>query len=89
MVQMPDFVLKNSLFGLNGEVERQKYGAAIGTKFAPLYACIFKDEVETELLKSQELKLSFGSIILTIYSHESWRREALSFLMKLMTFIPV
>ena len=89
MVQMPDFVLKNSLFGLNGEVERQKYGTAIGTKFAPLYACIFKDEVETELLKSQELKLSFGSIILTIYSHESSRREALSFLMKLMTFIPV
>ena len=40
----------------NGEVKRQKSGTAVGTKFAPPYACIFMDEVETEFLKSQELK---------------------------------
>ena len=53
---MADFVLKNNFFEFNGEVKRQKSGTAIGTKFAPPYACIFMDEVETEFLKSQELQ---------------------------------
>ena len=56
IVQMADFVLKNNFFEFNGEVKRQKSGTAIGTKFAPPYACIFMDEVETEFLKSQELQ---------------------------------
>ena len=56
MVQMAEFVLKNNFFDFNGQVKRQKSGAAIGTKFAPPYACIFMDEVETEFLKSQELQ---------------------------------
>ena len=34
----------------------EKSGTAIGTKFAPPYACIFMDEVETEFLKNQELQ---------------------------------
>ena len=46
---MADFVLKYNFFELNGEVKRQKSGTAIVTKFAPAYACIFMDEVETEL----------------------------------------
>ena len=43
---MAEFVLKNSFFELNDEVRRQYSGTAIGTKFAPPYACIFVDEVE-------------------------------------------
>ena len=54
---MADFVLKNNFSEFNGEVKQQKSGTAIGTKFAPPYACIFMDEVETEFLKSQELQL--------------------------------
>ena len=53
---MADFVMKNNVFEFNGEVKRQKTGNTIGTKFAPPYACIFMDEVETEFLKSQELQ---------------------------------
>ena len=53
---MAEFVLKNNFFEFNGEVKWQKSGTAIGTKFAPPYACIFIDEVETEFLKSQELQ---------------------------------
>ena len=34
----------------------RKLGTTTGTKFAPTYACIFMDEVETEFLKSQELQ---------------------------------
>ena len=52
IVQMAEFVLKNNFFEFNGEVKRQKSGAAIRTKFAPPYACIFMDEVETAFLKS-------------------------------------
>ena len=29
---------------------------AIGTKSAPPYACIFMDHIETELLKTQDIK---------------------------------
>ena len=57
IVQMAEFVLKNNFFEFNGKLKRQKSGATIGTKFAPPYACIFMDEVETEFLKSKELQL--------------------------------
>ena len=53
---MAEFVLKNNIFEFNGEVKRQKSGSAIGTKFAPPYASIFTDEVETEFLKIEELQ---------------------------------
>ena len=56
MVQLAEFVLKNIFFKFNREFKRQKSGTAIGTKFAPPYACIFMGEVETEFLKSQELQ---------------------------------
>ena len=53
---MADFVLKNNCFEFNRDVKRQKSGTAIGTKFASPYACIFMNEVETEILKSKELQ---------------------------------
>ena len=53
---MADFVLKSNFFKFNGEVKREKSRTALGTKFAPPYACIFMDEVDTEYLKSQELQ---------------------------------
>ena len=38
------------------ERSRKISGTAIGTKFAPPYACIFMDQVETEFLKTQKHK---------------------------------
>ena len=52
---MAEFVLKNNIFEFNGNVKQQVAGTAIGTKFAPPYACMYMDEVETEILKKQEL----------------------------------
>ena len=52
---MTEFVLKNNIFDINEKVKQQVAGTAIGTKFAPPYACIYMDEVETEFLKMQEL----------------------------------
>ena len=56
IVKMAEFVLKNKIFEFNGKVKQQIAGTAIGTKFAPPYACIQMDEVETEFLKTQELQ---------------------------------
>ena len=54
--KMADFVLKNSFFGFGSKFSKQIPGTAIGTKFAPPYACIFMDHSETEFLKTQDIK---------------------------------
>ena len=56
LVKMAKFVLKNNYFEFNGKVKQQISGTAIGTKFAPPYACIFMDEVETSFLETQEIE---------------------------------
>ena len=43
LVKMAEFVLKNNYCEFNSTVKHQISGTAIGTKFAPLYACIFMD----------------------------------------------
>ena len=57
LVKMAAFALKNNYFEFNGEVKHQISGTAIGTKFAPTYVSIFMDEIETNLLDTQEFKL--------------------------------
>ena len=47
LTNMAEFVLKKNYFEFNGKVKKQISGTAIGTKFAPPYACIFMDQVET------------------------------------------
>ena len=50
------FVLKNNYSEFNEKVCKQISEAATGTKFAPLYACIFMDEMEISFLKTQQLQ---------------------------------
>ena len=52
-VKMAQFVLKNNFFEFNNDVLQQMYGTAIGAKFAPPYACIFMDQIETKFLRIQ------------------------------------
>ena len=40
--------------------KKQVSGTAIGTKFAPHYACIFMDEIEIKSLQSQTLQTLYG-----------------------------
>ena len=54
--KMADFVLKNNLFEFDSKFYKQISGTAIGTKFAPPYACIFMDHIKTEFLKTQDIK---------------------------------
>ena len=43
---MADFVLANNFFEFNNEFYQQISGTAMGTKFAPPYACLFIDWLE-------------------------------------------
>ena len=56
LVKMAEFVLKNNYFEFNGQVKHQISGMVIDTKFAPTYACIFMDEIETKFLETQEFQ---------------------------------
>ena len=56
LVKMATFILKNNYFEFNSKVKQKISGAAIETKFAPSYACIFMHEVETSFLETQEIK---------------------------------
>ena len=53
LVKMAEFELNNNIFEFNSRAYQQKSGTAIGTKFAPTYACIYIDEVEQKLLGTQ------------------------------------
>ena len=55
LLKMLEFILKNNYFEFNSQVKKQLLRTAIGTKFAPIYASIFMDKLETDFLKSQEL----------------------------------
>ena len=41
LVKMTEFTLRNNYFEFNGKVKQQILGTAIGTKWAPTYACIY------------------------------------------------
>ena len=56
IIKMTNFVLTNNFFEFNSKFYKQISGTAIGTKFVPPHACIFMDYIETEFLKSQEIK---------------------------------
>ena len=53
---MATFVLSNDYFEFSENVSQQISGTAIGTTFAPPYACIYMEEVETGFLQTQRLK---------------------------------
>ena len=56
LTRMADFVLKNNYFEFNGQIKQQISRTAIGTKFAPPYACLFLDNIGTVFLENQEVK---------------------------------
>ena len=50
-----DNLLKIADFEFDGKVKKQLLGTAIGTNFAPTYASVFKDKLDSDFLKFQEL----------------------------------
>ena len=55
LLKMPEFVLKNNYFKVNGKVKKQLLGTAIGIKFAQSCGSMFMDKLKSNLLKFQEL----------------------------------
>ena len=89
LVKVAEFVLNNNIFEFKSRAYQQKSGTAIGTKFAPPYACIYMDEVEQKFLETQSKKpliwLRYIDDILFIWTHE---QELERFLKDLNNFPP-
>ena len=64
---MARFVLENNYIKFNSNVKKQISGTAIGTKFAPPYACIFMDEFKANFFKPKPLltQIAFALLGLT------------------------
>ena len=54
--KMAEFVLKNNYFQFSEKVYRQISGTTIATTFAPPYACLFMDEVDSKFLQIQKFQ---------------------------------
>ena len=54
--KIADFIIQNNLFEFDSKFYKRISGTTIGTKFAPPYACIFIDHIETEFVKKQDIK---------------------------------
>ena len=82
--KMANFILKNNLFEFDSKFYKQISGTAIGTKFAPPYACIFMDHM-TEFLKTQDIKpwfwKRFIDNVFFIWTESEESSEKLIFLM--------
>ena len=52
LVKMAEVVLRNNYFQFNSNLKHQISGTAIGTKFAPPYACIYMDYIKNQFLKN-------------------------------------
>ena len=64
LIKMAEFVLNNNFFEFNDKVFQQISATAIGTKFAPPYACIYKDRVEQDFLNIFILTISFLFVLM-------------------------
>ena len=82
-VKMAEFVLKNNSFQFNGKVIQQFSGTAIGTKFAPTYACAFMDQ---EKLIFSILWFCYTEDVLFVWTRGE--NELKSFMEKLDQFHP-
>ena len=75
LVKLAEFVFKNDFFEFNIEIKQLISATAIGTKFAPLYACIYMNKTETDFLKTQELEpflwLRYTDNIFLIWTQEN------------------
>ena len=74
----------------NNEIKKQISGTTIGSKFAPLYACIYMEETGTDFLKTQELQpfswLRYIDNTFFIWAHRE--AELKKFMKGLYNFLP-
>ena len=73
LLKMAEFVLKSNYFEFSNKIKPQISGTAIGTKFAPPYACMFMSDLESKFLEGQHLQrlvwLLYIDDIFLIWTH--------------------
>ena len=78
------------MFQFSDKVKQPISGTAIGTKFAPPYACTYMDKTQTDFLKTQDLQpfiwLRYIDNIFFIWTHGEVERKR--FMEKLKQFLP-
>ena len=88
LVKMTEFVLTNNYFEFGQKVFHQISGTAIGTKFAPPYACIFMDKFEISFLKTQKMQpfdwFTYIDDVFFIWTHS--KEELQNFIKELNSF---
>ena len=57
---MAEFIFKNNFFQFETIIIQQISGTAIGTKFAPPYACLYMDRIENDFLDRKLLSHGCG-----------------------------
>ena len=84
LVKMAEFVLRNNYFKFNSSFKHQISGTAVGTKFAPPYACIFMDYIEKEFLKNN-FSPGFGlDILMIVFSSGQLVKKSLTLVFTLI-----
>ena len=76
---MARFLLQNNYFEFNGIAKQHILGTAISTKFAPMYACIFMDKLQTDFLNRQEYLPLVWYILMIYISFGHTAKKKLSF----------
>ena len=56
IIDLAEVVLKNNIFTFRKKTLKQKWGTAIGTKFAPPYSILFMPEIGEDIIKESEHK---------------------------------
>ena len=56
LLKVAEFVLQNNCFQFSDKLYQQISGTTIGTTFAPPYACIFMEQVESKILQTQKFQ---------------------------------
>ena len=88
LVKMAQYLLKISYLKFDNDVFQKMSGTAIGTNFAPPYACIFMNKIVTKFLRTKSLQPVvwfiyfddiFYSLILIFNSRTSQVYKVLSF----------
>ena len=89
LIKIAGFILKRNLFEFHNKVFQKISGTAIGTKFAPPYACIYMDRVKQVLLEKHHNYNHYSGlgtlmIFFLIWAHE--KEELKKFMEKFNNF---
>lgn len=58
-MKMAKFLQNNNIFEFNNKTYQQKSSTAIENKFAPLYGCIYMDQVGQKFIETKSKKRSW------------------------------